>query len=169
MSANWTVALTWDTIFLFDATSSRRKWYLVQMCLVLDENAVLPESWRAPMLSSYIITENWRNVNPTNQTYTASWLAYAGAIYSDSHDESATTCCFFELHVSGPPANIRSIQVTRNGAKIVGIVAVANIRISVNGKILRVPHTEIWRSLKVSEDPLRGHHIFILRIAHRPS
>ena len=35
--------------------------------------------------------------------------------------------------------------------------------------VVSVPHTEIRRSLKVSEYPLRGHHMFILRIAHRPS
>ena len=78
------------------------------MCLVLDENAVVPDSWRAPMLSSYICTEeNWGNVNSLNKSdrYTASWLAYASAIYSDSHDDSATTGYFFEIHVTSPPAN----------------------------------------------------------------
>ena len=67
---------------------------------VLDENAVVPDSWRAPMLSSYICTEeNWGFVNLLNKSdsRTASWFAYASAIYSDSHDESAT----------GPPANMR--------------------------------------------------------------
>ena len=60
------------------------------------------------MLSSYICTEeNWGNVNSLNKSdrYTASWLAYASAIYSDSHDDSATTGYFFEIHVTSPPAN----------------------------------------------------------------
>ena len=66
------------------------------------------------MLSSYICTEeNWGNVNSLNKSdrYTASWLAYANAIYSDSHDESATTGCFFELHVTGPPANMYKLSL----------------------------------------------------------
>ena len=61
------------------------------------------------MLSSYICTEeNWGNVNSLNKPdrYTGSWLAYASAIYFDSYDESATTGCFFELDVTGPPANM---------------------------------------------------------------
>ena len=128
------------------------------------------------MLSSYICTEeNWGNVNSLKKSdrYTASLLAYASAIYSDLHDKSAITGCFFDhrLFRRAPRhwSSCKHVQVTRNGARIVGIVAVASIRISVKGKILRVPHTEIRRSLKVSEYPLRGHHMFILRIAHRPS
>ena len=81
----------------------------MQMGLVLDENAVVPDGWRAPMLSSYIGTEeNWGNVISLYKSdrYTASWLAYASAIYVDLHDESATTGCFFDLHVTGPPANM---------------------------------------------------------------
>ena len=54
MSASWSVVLTWDTILFFDVTSSRRKWYLVPMCFVLDENTVVSDSRRAPMLASYI-------------------------------------------------------------------------------------------------------------------
>ena len=77
------------------------------MCLVFDENAAVPDSWRAPILYSYICTENWRKVDSINKLdrYTASWLAYASAIYSDSHDDSATTGYFFEIHVTSPPAN----------------------------------------------------------------
>ena len=61
------------------------------------------------MLSSYIYTEeNWGNVNSINKSdrCTASWLVYASAIYSDSHDEHGTAGCFFEFHVTGPPANM---------------------------------------------------------------
>ena len=71
-----------------------------------------------------------------------------------SHDESSTTGYFFELLVIGPSATCTSNL--KEGERF-EIVAVAGIRISVKGKILRVPHTEIWRSLKVSEYPLRGH------------
>ena len=55
----------------------------MQMGLVLDENAVVPDGWRAPMLSSYIGTEeNWGNVISLYKSdrYTASWLAYASPI-----------------------------------------------------------------------------------------
>ena len=61
------------------------------------------------MLSSYIcMGYNWGNVNSLNKPdrCTVSWLAYASAIYSDLHDESATTGCFFELHVTGLPADM---------------------------------------------------------------
>ena len=67
------------------------------------------------MLSSHIITEeNWGNVDSLNKSdkYTSSWFAYASAIYSDSHDESATTGCCFELHVAGPPANMYKYSET---------------------------------------------------------
>ena len=56
------------------------------MSLVLDENAVVPDSSRARMMSSYICAEeNWGNVSSLNKSdrYTASWLAYASAVYSD--------------------------------------------------------------------------------------
>ena len=61
------------------------------------------------MLSSYICTEeNWGNFNSLNKSvrFTAFLLAHASAIYSDARDESATTGCFFELYVTGPPANM---------------------------------------------------------------
>ena len=52
--------------------------------------------------------ETGKKVNSLNKSdrYSASWLAYVSAIYSDSHDESATTGCLFELHGTGPPANM---------------------------------------------------------------
>ena len=96
-------------MILFNATSSRRKWYLVQMCLVFDDSAVVPEELRCcPRTSAQKKTGETliRSTNQTDTSYTASWLAFASPIYSDSHDESATIGCFFELHVTGPPANM---------------------------------------------------------------
>ena len=87
------------------------------MCLILDENAVVPDGSRGHMLSSYICTEeNWGNVDSLNKSdkCTASWLAYASTIYSDSHDESATTGCFFELHVTGPHAKTHTSNLKRS-------------------------------------------------------
>ena len=139
---------------MFNAAGSGRKWYLVQVCFVYDENAVVPGSWRAPVLSSYICTgEIWGNVSSLNEseTYTASWLAYGSAMYSDSHDEvmQPPIDCFFELHVCVWFLLQTCVSNLKRGAIVVCIVTVDCIRIPADGEILRTPLAEIrWCSLE---------------------
>ena len=55
-------------MILFNATSSRRKWYLVQMCLVFDDSAVVPEELRCCPRTSAQKKTGETLIHSTNQT-----------------------------------------------------------------------------------------------------
>lgn len=57
MSPSCSDVLRSEIMILLAATSSIKKWYRVQIFFVLAEKAALPARYRAPMLSSYICTE----------------------------------------------------------------------------------------------------------------
>ena len=137
--------------------------------LVVDENAVVPDSWRVSMLSSYVwANESWRNVNSlTNQTD----IRVLGSRMLVWCTPIRTTWVQPQVACSNSTSwSCREhLQVTWKRAIIVGELWLAS------GYPWRVKpfeyltDSELRRSLKVSEYPVRGHNVFIPRVAHRTS
>ena len=111
----------WEIRMRFVSNCSLMKWYLVLMCLVLYDNAVLFAMVIADELSDLSVVGGntklschtcWWHISQNKQrVHDISFAHCASATYSDSADDSFTRVWRFDFHEIGTPLILNSYPV----------------------------------------------------------
>jgi hypothetical protein len=101
--ANWFYVLTWLISVVPLSTHSITKWYLVSLCLLCSWWTRFLLRDMEDLLSSRRLTFGARipSSSLNRRLSQIPWQAvFALAMYSASHDDIATTSCFYDTHVT---------------------------------------------------------------------